>query len=312
MLDWLFVQVTPLTSPSLTFLPSSVRNLSQHGKVVSPIRKILTGCKSLLLRCFVSHCRQLHIILNTRSDKFNYHFIVQLEDFDYALFAVASTLERFNYGKEGHLARACHNRPGLAASPLKSASTNHGYTGHPSSPAAHSGCEASVVQCSGGAACWDRVEMEPQVEEKQSEHESKTERSRMNENVEMVGDVEVRDETGDLGEMDKVTVGTGEVTGEMGEVNGEAGEQSEVTDEAMGEKGELGEKGVVTVELGEGGVEMSGWRSAPMKQRSKRKNMMKNVGGIKTGQLVNEVAAADTSDGESYVSDCSEVSHADI
>lgn len=158
-----------------------------------------------------------------------------------------------------------------------------------------------MVQCSGGAAGSDRVEMEPQVEEM------------MNENVEMVGDVEVTGETGDLCEMDKVTVRTGEVTGEMGEVNGEAGEQSEVTGEAMGEKGELGEKGVVTGELGEGCVEVSGWRPASMTQRSKCKNMMKNVKGSKTGQLVHEAAAAaDTSDGESYVSDCSEVSHADI
>lgn len=63
-----------------------------------------------------------------------------------------------------------------------------------------------MVQCSGGAAGSDRVKMEPRVEEKQSEHESKTEMSRMNEKV-----VEV---TGDLGEMAKVTVGTGEVMGE--------------------------------------------------------------------------------------------------
>lgn len=51
----------------------------------------------------------------------------------------------------------------------------HDCTGHPSSPAAPSGCDASVVQCSGGAAGSDRVGMEPQVEEKQSEHESKSE-----------------------------------------------------------------------------------------------------------------------------------------
>lgn len=121
-----------------------------------------------------------------------------------------------------------------------------------------------MAQCSGGAAGSDRVGMEPQVEEKQSEHESKTEMSRMNENVEMVVEMEVTGETDDLGEMAKVTVVTGEL---------------------MGKKGELGEKGVVTGELGEGGVEVSGWRPAPMKQRSRGKNMMKDVGGSKTGQL---------------------------
>lgn len=46
-----------------------------------------------------------------------------------------------------------------------------------------------------------------------------------------------------------------------------------------------------------------------MKHCSRHKNM-KDVGGSKTGQLVNEAAVADTS--EFYVSDCSEVSHADI
>lgn len=43
---------------------------------------------------------------------------MQVEDFDYALFAMSSTPERFYCGKEGHLARACHNQPGLAASTL--------------------------------------------------------------------------------------------------------------------------------------------------------------------------------------------------
>lgn len=103
--------------------------------------------------------------------------------------------------------------------------------------------------------------------------------------------VEVTGKTGDLGEMAKVTVGQVRWCVKTGE---------------------LGEKGVVTGELGEGGVEVSGWRLAPMKQRSRHKNMMKNVEGSKTGQLENEAAGADTSDGESYVSDCSEVSHADI
>lgn len=32
-----------------------VRELSRHGKVVSPIRKLLSGCKSPLLRHVVSH-----------------------------------------------------------------------------------------------------------------------------------------------------------------------------------------------------------------------------------------------------------------
>lgn len=64
-----------------------------------------------------------------------------------------------------------------------------------------------------------------------------------------------------------------EVAGDLGKVTGEAGE--------------LGEE---TGELSEGGVEVSGWRSAP-------KNTMKDVGGSKAGWL-EDGAAADSSEGE--------------
>lgn len=57
--------------PSLTCLPSSVGDLSQHGKVLSPVKKILPGCRSPLLTRFGSHSRQLHMILNTRPDEFD-------------------------------------------------------------------------------------------------------------------------------------------------------------------------------------------------------------------------------------------------
>ncbi|TWW59893.1 hypothetical protein D4764_06G0014230 [Takifugu flavidus] len=63
-----FVQVTPLTQPAARITLSNVppfisdeflvRELSRHGKVVSPIRKMLSGCKSPLLRHVVSHRRQ--------------------------------------------------------------------------------------------------------------------------------------------------------------------------------------------------------------------------------------------------------------
>ncbi|TWW61012.1 Transposon TX1 uncharacterized 82 kDa protein ORF 1 [Takifugu flavidus] len=127
-----FVQVTLLTQPAARITLSNVppfisdeflvRELSRHGKVVSPIRKMLSGCKSPLLRHVVSHRRQVHMILNNRAEEFNYRFIVRVDDFDYTLFATSSALKCFNCNEEGHLARA-----GL---------------GH----AARSGGEASVAQ----------------------------------------------------------------------------------------------------------------------------------------------------------------------
>ncbi|TWW74341.1 hypothetical protein D4764_14G0003420 [Takifugu flavidus] len=112
-----FIQVTPLTQPAARITLSNVppfisdeflvREQSRHGKVVSPIRKMLSGCKSPLLRYVVSHYRQVHMILNNRAKEFNYRFIVRVDDFDYTLFATSSALKCFNCGEEGHMARAC-------------------------------------------------------------------------------------------------------------------------------------------------------------------------------------------------------------
>lgn len=84
---------------------------------MSPIMKILSGCRSLLLRLVVSHRRQVHMILNNRSEEFNNHFVVRMENIDYTLFVTSSALKCFNCGKEGHLARACPNCPGTATGP---------------------------------------------------------------------------------------------------------------------------------------------------------------------------------------------------
>ncbi|TWW71214.1 hypothetical protein D4764_17G0006970 [Takifugu flavidus] len=63
-----FVQVTLLTQPAAQITLSNVppfisnefqaKELSRHGKLVSPIRKLLSGCRSPLLRHVVSHRRQ--------------------------------------------------------------------------------------------------------------------------------------------------------------------------------------------------------------------------------------------------------------
>lgn len=121
----LFEAVQPLTQPAARITLSNVppfisdefllQKLSRHGKVVSPIRKLLSGCKSPLLRHVVSHRRQVYMILNNRAEEFNYRFIVRVDDFDYTLFATSSEVKCFGCGAEGHLVRACPNRAGSDA-----------------------------------------------------------------------------------------------------------------------------------------------------------------------------------------------------
>lgn len=125
-MNGLFEAVQPLTQPAARITLSNVppfisdefllRELSRHGKVVSPIRKLLSGCKSLLLRHVVSHRRQLYMILNNKVEEFNYRFIVRVDDFDYTLFATSSEhlTKCFGCGEEGHLIRACPSRAGSA------------------------------------------------------------------------------------------------------------------------------------------------------------------------------------------------------
>ncbi|TWW74406.1 Transposon TX1 uncharacterized 82 kDa protein ORF 1 [Takifugu flavidus] len=150
-----FVQVTPLTQPAARITLSNVppfisdeflvRELSRHGKVVSPIRKMLSGCKSPLLRHVMSHRRQVHMILNNRAEEFNYRFIVRVDDFDYTLFATSSALKCFNCNEEGHLAGACPSRVASDAQAAEPAAT---------APVAEVfGGEASVAQRGGKLRC---------------------------------------------------------------------------------------------------------------------------------------------------------------
>lgn len=60
--------------------------------------------------------------------------------------------------------------------------------------------------------------------------------------------------------------------------------------------GERGEGSVFTGEPGEGGVGVSEWWPAPMKQWSKCQNVLKDVRESKAGRLEDAAAAVDTSD----------------
>lgn len=54
------------------------------------------------------------MILNNRSEEFKNQFVVRIDNFNYTLFATSSALKCF---KEGHVAKACPDRPGPATGP---------------------------------------------------------------------------------------------------------------------------------------------------------------------------------------------------
>uniref|UniRef100_G3PJQ9 CCHC-type domain-containing protein n=1 Tax=Gasterosteus aculeatus TaxID=69293 RepID=G3PJQ9_GASAC len=93
------------------FVPDGVllEELVKHGKVVSPLKKLSSGCKSPLMRHVVSHRRQLHMVL-TKPQALHLVIKVKIEGFDYAMFATSDDGRCFRCGGEGHLARGCPER----------------------------------------------------------------------------------------------------------------------------------------------------------------------------------------------------------
>ncbi|KAI3365031.1 hypothetical protein L3Q82_010082, partial [Scortum barcoo] len=111
-----FVSVSPLTAPTKRVTLSNVppfisdevllRELARHGKIVSSVRKLPSGCKSPLLRHVVSHRRQVQMILN-KKEELSLVFNLRVDDFEYVVFVTSGTLKCFGCGREGHLVRAC-------------------------------------------------------------------------------------------------------------------------------------------------------------------------------------------------------------
>jgi len=116
----LFVQVFPLDQPSTRVLVSNIppfitdeflsRELSRHGKLVSPIREIASGFKESLMKHIMSYRRSVYMILNDRSKELSLRFRVRVDDYNYEIYASSSAMKCFHCGEEGHTARVCSKR----------------------------------------------------------------------------------------------------------------------------------------------------------------------------------------------------------
>ncbi|TWW59271.1 Transposon TX1 uncharacterized 82 kDa protein ORF 1 [Takifugu flavidus] len=83
--------------------------LSRHERVVSPIRLIPRGCKSLLLRHFVSFRRQVSMVLSHNKEELNLALCFRVDEFDYIVYGTTDSLKCFGCGEEGHVIWSCPN-----------------------------------------------------------------------------------------------------------------------------------------------------------------------------------------------------------
>ena len=118
-----FTPVLPLISPTkkivISNAPPFIKNeilakeLSRYGKVVSPVKMVLLGCKSAQLKHVVCHRRQVYMILNENKD-LNLTFSFKVDGFNYTVFATSDKMKCFECGAEGHLIRSCPERAASA------------------------------------------------------------------------------------------------------------------------------------------------------------------------------------------------------
>ncbi|TWW71224.1 Transposon TX1 uncharacterized 82 kDa protein ORF 1 [Takifugu flavidus] len=72
-----------------------LRELSRHGRVVSPMRLIPLGSKSPLLRHIVSMRRQVSMVLNDNKQELKLALRFGVEEFDYAVYVTTDSVNCF-------------------------------------------------------------------------------------------------------------------------------------------------------------------------------------------------------------------------
>lgn len=79
-----------------------VKELSRYGQLVSHMKTVSLGCKSVLLKHVVRDRRQVFKIFKDTTNELNLSFNFKVEGFNYLVFASSEYMKCFGCGAEGH------------------------------------------------------------------------------------------------------------------------------------------------------------------------------------------------------------------